>query len=151
MDGDAVRVRLRVICLDPPTQYDGRVLALRLLRNDSLLLGDEADDGSIRFELVLTAAATPSSEFAAFYWQNAPETPPCSSLCLAWDALDGATWRRIGQMRVPLMSVPWEHAACAAASGGGALEARVLGRRTGGVPACASVPLEGEGWTPVHL
>jgi Family of unknown function (DUF5990) len=141
-------VRLRVICAPmPPKTFGGRTeieLAMQYLKE--LCPGVEREDGSMQFECEVRVKGNLKNGNPNFLgpWVHGPSE--ARHLYLNWLGTEGDERVQFGRMKIHLASITWEQIEAVSQTAGGVLEATVSGVNEKGAPACASVPLLGEGW-----
>jgi hypothetical protein len=148
------KVRLRVICspLPAPRCAGYEQVELGIQEGEVSRPGVPEGDG-LRFECEVRVKPGSKSGSPNFLGPFVFGTPEQRFLYLRWERHCAGGWQMFRRMKIHLSSITWEQieAACRA---GGVLEARVSGIGRDGTPACASVPLLGEGWLvgeqPVH-
>lgn len=142
-------VRLRVICAPmPPRTFGGRTeieLAIQYLKE--LCPGVEGADGSMRFECEARVRPNGKNGSPNFLgpWVHGPAE--ARHLYLNWLGTEGDARVQFGRMKIHLASITWEQIEAVSRVPGGVLQATVSGVDGKGAPACASVPLLGDGWT----
>jgi hypothetical protein len=141
-------VRLRVICASmPPKTFGGREeieLAIQYLQE--LRPGVEREDGSMQFECEVRVKRNPRNGTPNFLgpWVHGPAE--ARHLYLTWMGNENQVQVRFGRMKIHLAPVTWEQIEAVTQVPGCVLQATVSGVDRKGAPACASVPLLGEGW-----
>jgi hypothetical protein len=141
-------VRLRVICAPmPPKAFGGRTeieLAMQYLQE--LHPGVEREDGSMQFECEVRVKRNPKNGNPNFLgpWVHGPAD--ARHLYLNWQGAEDHVRVRFGRMKIHLAAITWEQIEAVSQVSGGVLEATVSGVDRKGAPACASVPLLGDGW-----
>src|SRR5262245_46054949 len=150
------RVSIRVICVSPPRPGDyGAEFGLQdnSTAVDWVIHRGEAEkNGDIRFECKCRIRYNPRTGKPSFLGPFVYGESAKRFLYLSWRPKG---WRRgeaepadawVRRMKVHLSSITSEQIKSVLRSGG-VLEAKILGRGRDGGPNCASVQLEGGGWT----
>lgn len=141
-------VRLRVICAPmPPKTFGGRTeIELTMQYREDLRPGVECEDGSMQFECEVRVKRNPKTGSPNFLgpWVHGPSE--ARHLYLNWEGAEDQVRVRFGRMKIHLASITWEQIEAVCQGSGGVLEATVSGVDRKGAPACASVPLLGDGW-----
>jgi hypothetical protein len=141
-------VRLRVICAPmPPRTFGGRTeieLAMQYLKE--LRPGVEREDGSMQFKCEVRVKRNAKNGHPNFLgpWVHGPAE--ARHLYLNWQGTEGQERVQFGRMKIHLASITWEQIEAVSQLPGGVLQATVSGVDRKGAPACASVPLLGDGW-----
>ena len=145
MRDSGAEVPLRIIVTAPPP---GILYALQ--ENRDPVAQTQSTGGDLAFELTLRVRRDPATGRVRFLgpYAQGPASGRFVYICLGTYAGDPVS-RWGGRMKVPLAGLDWPSIERAAAEAGAVLEARVSGTGKDGRPACASVPLLGDGWVLV--
>lgn len=138
-------VRLRLTCLNPPTgQYDGGAAEFGLQdKQQALHAGQFHPDGSVSFDLELSAQHNPLNGDIRWRGPYVHGTPAVPFIYLSWARVEPAPLRWIKRMKIPLSTITVQQLEATTSGTHARLEARVDGARSG------TVPLLDDGWT-VH-
>ena len=140
---EAVVVRLRITCVNPPgEQYEGGETEFGLQDKQQIVhAGHRRPDGSLVFDFDLSVKRNPDT--GAIRWQGpyVNGTPAAPFIYLSWAKQATAPSRWIKRLKISLSSITSEQIEAATGRGAGRLEARVSGEGS------ATVPLLDDGWT----
>jgi hypothetical protein len=140
-------VALRIIVTPMPPRAFGAIEGVQLLLQDGsrLVGGTERGDGSLAFETRVRVRLNAATGRPNFLGSSVSGTPDARFIYLSWEGLQEGRPTRFGRMKIHLSSITWEQID-GVADGRGVLEASVSSVNDRGHPACASVPLLGDGW-----
>ena len=142
-------LRLRVICSPMPPKSCGRMerIELAMQVREDLQPGAERADGAMQFECEVRVKPNVKTGQPNFLGPATHGPPDARFLYLNWQGWEGEEHREFRRLKIPLTSITWEQIEAASQTEGAVLEATVSGIGRDGGPACATVPLEGDGWT----
>lgn len=141
----SVALRIVVTPMPPPTCGVMEGLELVLQDGTGVRPGTERGDGAMVFETRVRVRRNAATGRPNFLGSIVNGTPDTRFLYLCWEGMEDGCPNRLGRMKIHLSSVTWEQID-RVADGRGILEATVSGVSDRGRPACASVPLLGDGW-----
>jgi hypothetical protein len=142
---------LRVICSPmPPRTFGARErIELAMQVKQDLQPGVERPDGGMQFECEVRVKRNPKTGRPHFLGPAAHGPTEARHLYLNWQGWEAGEQVEFGRMKIHLSPITWEQVEAATAEGA-LLEVTVSGIGRHGGPACASVPLEGDGWQVIR-
>lgn len=140
--------RIHLTGLPPTTCGPHQRIEAGIQRGDDVLPGAAGPDGSLVFagELRLKSPARPDAP--VFLGAYAFGPPGQRFLYLSWSGEENGKREMFRRMKIPLGSITWAQVDALRAEGS-VLEVSVAGTGRDGGPACATVPLLGDGWQVV--
>lgn len=144
-------VALRIVVTPMPPRTCGAIEEVELLLQDGAGVqpGAERGDGTRVFETRVRVRRNAATGRPNFLGSVVNGTPDTRFLYLCWEGIEDDCPNRFGRIKIHLSPITWEQID-RVADGRGILEATVSGVNDRGRPACASVPLLGDGWQVIE-
>src|SRR5947209_11718378 len=144
-------VALRIVVTPMPPRTCGDIAEVELLlqNGDSDQPGAERGDGAMVFETRVRVRRNAATGRPNFLGPTVNGTVDSRFVYLCWEGVEDGCPNRFGRMKIHLSPITWEQID-RVADGRGILEATVSGVSDRGRPACARVPLLGDGWRVIE-